>query len=54
MENARDLDPPDPKMIDMSPKGMTASTSRAMPTNRQSAVSIIANTTNPATTSRIP
>ena len=29
MENARDLDPPDPRMIDMSPRGMMASTRRA-------------------------
>src|SRR5262245_25352477 len=54
MENARDFDPPEPRMIDMSPKGMTASTSRVMPTNRLSAVSIIVSTINPATTSRIP
>src|SRR5262247_4333980 len=54
MENARDFDPPDPKMIDMSPKGMIASTSRAMPTSRVSAVSIMVSTTNPAATSRIP
>ena len=42
------------RMIDMSPKGMTASTSRAMPTDRLSTVSIITSTTNPATTSRTP
>src|SRR5260370_802898 len=54
MESARDFDPPDLRMIDMSPRGMMASTSRAMPTNRPSAVSIIVSTTNPATTSRIP
>src|SRR5260370_8871373 len=33
MENARDFDPPDPRMIDMSPRGMMASTSRAMPSD---------------------
>jgi len=41
MENARDFDPPDPRTIDMSPRGMMASTSRAMPTDRLSAVSIM-------------
>src|SRR5215470_16124096 len=54
MENARDFDPPDPRMIDMSPKGMMASTSRTMPSSRLSAVSIMVSTTNPAATSRIP
>ena len=34
IENARDFDPPDPRMIDISPKGMMAKTSRAMPTDR--------------------
>ena len=38
----------------MSPKGMTASTSIAMPTSRVSAVSIMVSTTNPAAMSRIP
>src|SRR5262252_7373708 len=41
IENACDFDPPDPRMIDMSPKGMMASTNKAMPTDRLSAVSII-------------
>jgi len=45
------LRPARPRMIDMSPRGMMASTSRAIPTNRQSAVSITVSTTNPATTS---
>src|SRR5262249_60298642 len=54
MENARDFDPPDPRTIDMSPRGMMASTSRAMPTKCLSAVSIMATTINPATMSRIP
>src|SRR5215467_10292028 len=53
MENARNFDPPDPRMIDMSPRGMMASTSRTMPTDRMSAVNIIVSKTNPDTTSRI-
>src|SRR5258708_16289375 len=54
MENAFDFDPPDPRMMDMSPRGMMPSTNRAMPTDRPSAVSIIVSTTNPHATSRIP
>src|SRR6516165_6016301 len=48
------LRPARPRMIDMSPKGMMASTSRAMPTSRLSAVSIMVSTTNPDAMSRIP
>ena len=33
IENARDFNPSDPRMIDISPKGMTGKTSRAMPTD---------------------
>src|SRR5262245_55339971 len=53
-EKAVAFRPPDTRLMDMSPKGMMASTSRTMPTSRLSAVSIIASTTNPAATSRIP
>jgi hypothetical protein len=36
IENAFDFDPPDPRTIDMSPRGTMAITSRAMPTDRVS------------------
>ncbi len=52
--NAFDFDPPDLRTIDMSPRGTMASTSRAMPADRVSVVSIIVSTTNPDTTSGIP
>jgi len=54
IENAADFDPPDRRTTDMSPKGLIASTSRAMPTERGPAVSIRASTTSPDAMSLTP